>query len=253
MRPVKIRNIEIGSGIPKICVPIVSVTEEEVLSAAEGIRSLGADIAEWRVDWYEGVFDSAVTENTLKALRKILGETPILFTFRTLKEGGQKYIDKESYVDLNRRAVRTGLIDLMDVEAFTGNDVVKRVIETAHQYGVKVIASNHDFHGTPSQDEIVGRLRKMQDLGADIVKIAVMPRSRKDVLTLLAATEEMASGQADCPVITVSMGKNGVISRVCGEIFGSAVTFGTVGQASAPGQMKAEDLAMVLKLLHKSL
>ena len=253
MNTVKVRNIEIGAGIPKICVPIVGVTREEILAAAETIKSTKADVVEWRVDWYEDIFDFAKTEETMKALREVLGETPILFTFRTSKEGGEKSIETETYVELNQNAAKTGLVDLVDVEAFTGDDAVKAVVETAHANGVKVIASNHDFHKTPAKDEIVSRLRKMQELGADIPKIAVMPQNKKDVLTLLSATEEMASEDADRPIITMSMSGTGVISRLCGEVFGSALTFGAVGKVSAPGQMGIEDLTTVLGLLHKSL
>ena len=93
MNTVKVRNIEIGAGIPKICVPIVGVTREEILAAAETIKSTKADVVEWRVDWYEDIFDFAKTEETMKALREVLGETPILFTFRTSKEGGEKSIE----------------------------------------------------------------------------------------------------------------------------------------------------------------
>ena len=253
MNTVKVRNIEIGTGIPKICVPIVGVTREEILAAAENIKSTKADVVEWRVDWYEDIFDFAKTEATMQALREALGEMPILFTFRTSKEGGEKAIETETYVELNQNAAKTGLIDLVDVEAFTGDEAVKSVVETAHENGVKVIASNHDFHKTPAKEEIVSRLRKMQELGADIPKIAVMPQNKKDVLTLLAATEEMASEYADRPIITMSMSETGVISRLSGEVFGSALTFGAVGKVSAPGQMGIEDLTTVLGLLHKSL
>ena len=253
MNTVKVRNIEIGAGIPKICVPIVGVTREEILAAAENIKSTKADVVEWRVDWYEDIFDFAKTEATMQALREALGEMPILFTFRTSKEGGEKAIETETYVELNQNAAKTGLIDLVDVEAFTGDEAVKAVVETAHANGVKVIASNHDFHKTPAKEEIVSRLRKMQELGADILKIAVMPQNKKDVLTLLAATEEMASEYADRPIITMSMSETGVISRLSGEVFGSALTFGAVGKVSAPGQMGIEDLTTVLGLLHKSL
>ena len=253
MNTVKVRNIEIGAGIPKICVPIVGVTREEILAAAENIKSTKADVVEWRVDWYEDIFDFTKTEATMQALREVLGEMPILFTFRTSKEGGEKAIETEAYVELNQNAAKTGLVDLVDVEAFTGDDAVKAVVETAHENGVKVIASNHDFHKTPEKEEIVSRLRKMQELGADIPKIAVMPQNKKDVLTLLAATEEMVSEYADRPIITMSMSGTGVISRLCGEVFGSALTFGAVGKVSAPGQMGIEDLTTVLGLLHKSL
>ena len=141
----------------------------------------------------------------------------------------------------------------MDVEAFTGDEVVKDIIEGAHAHGVKVVASNHDFDKTPDKDDIVGRLVKTQELGADIPKIAVMPQCKKDVLTLLEATREMAEEHADRPIITMSMAGTGLISRLCGEVFGSALTFGAVGKASAPGQMNASDLREILTLIDKSI
>lgn len=253
MNPVKVRNTEIGTGIPKVCVPIVGKTREEIIQAAKDICEIGADVVEWRVDWYDDIFESEKMKETLKELRGTLGDTPLLFTFRTSKEGGEKSIETRAYVELNLEAAKTGDIDMVDVEAFTGDDAVKEIIAGAHACGVKVVASNHDFHKTPAKEEIVSRLCKMQELGADIPKIAVMPQNKKDVLTLLAATEEMVTGHADRPVITMSMAGTGVISRLCGEVFGSALTFGAAGKASALGQMGVEDLKTVLGLLHKSL
>lgn len=253
MNPVEVRNIKIGEGVPKICVPIVGVTKEEIIAEAKTFDSIPVDVVEWRVDWFEGVFEFDKVEDVLKDLREALGETPILFTFRTSKEGGEKAIEAELYKELNINAAKTGYVDLVDVEVFTGDDIVKEIVAAAHECGVKVVASNHDFDKTPEKDDIVGRLRKMQDLGADIPKIAVMPQNKKDVLTLLSATEEMASEYADRPIITMSMAGTGVISRLCGEVFGSALTFGAAKKASAPGQMGVDDLQTVLQLLHKSL
>ena len=253
MNTVKVRSIEIGSGIPKICVPIVGITKEDILEEAKNIKTINADVVEWRVDWYEDIFNFDKVEETLVELRRELEDIPLLFTFRTSKEGGEKEIEVKEYVELNQKAAKTGNVDLVDVEAFTGDEAVKAVIEVAHAHGIKVVASNHDFHKKPSQEEIVSRLRKMQELGADIPKIAVMPQNKKDVLTLLAATEEMVSEYADRPIITMSMAGTGVISRLCGEVFGSALTFGAAKKASAPGQMEVKDLETVLGLLHKSL
>ena len=92
----------------------------------------------------------------------------------------------------------------------------------------------------------------MQDLGADLPKIAVMPNSAKDVLTLLCATDEMVTEHAKRPIITMSMGGTGLVSRISGETFGSALTFGAAKKASAPGQIAVQDLYEVLNLIHKS-
>lgn len=253
MNPVVVRNVKIGEGIPKICVPIVGVTKEEIIQEAESFEDIPVDVVEWRVDWFEHVFDIEKVKEVLKELRAALKETPLLFTFRTSKEGGEKAIEPEAYAALNKAAAETGNVDLVDVEAFTGDEIVKDIIQAAHKAGVKVVASNHDFDKTPPQADIVGRLCKMQELGADIPKIAVMPQSKKDVITLLAATEEMTREHANRPIITMSMAGTGVVSRLCGEVFGSALTFGAAKKASAPGQMGVHDLETVLNLLHKSL
>ena len=253
MNPVKVRNVEIGTGQPKIILPIVGVTHQDIVDEARLIASLDGDVVEWRADWFEHVDDFDAVRAVLQDLRTELGEMPILMTFRTSKEGGEKAIDPESYRDLNVKAAATGLVDLVDVEIFTGDDIVREIIDGAHAHGVKVVASNHDFHATPAQSDIVYRLRKMQDMGADLPKIAVMPQNKKDVLTLLSATEEMSSQYADRPIITMSMAGTGVISRLCGEVFGSSMTFGAARKASAPGQMDAKQLKTVLDALHQAM
>ena len=136
---------------------------------------------------------------------------------------------------------------------FTGDEVVKEVVEFAHSVNVKVVASNHDFDKTPSKGDIVSRLIKMQDLGADIPKIAVMPKCKLDVLELLEATTIMSEKYANRPIITMSMAGQGVISRLCGEVFGSCLTFGAVNKASAPGQINIEELNKVLDIINKSI
>ena len=141
----------------------------------------------------------------------------------------------------------------MDVELFNEEKNVKTILDTAKEHGVYVIMSNHDFEKTPAKEEIVSRLRKMQEYGADIPKIAVMPKSVDDVITLLDATNTMKTQYADRPIITMSMGGTGVISRLAGEVFGSAFTFGAGKEASAPGQIPVAELRKVLEILHGSM
>jgi 3-dehydroquinate dehydratase-1 len=250
---VEVRGVRIGEGIPKIIVPIVESTREEIIRKAESFAKVRKDIVEWRADWFLETPDTDAVTEVLRELRDTLGDTPILFTFRTLGEGGEKAIDPQDYAALNISVAKSGFADLIDVEIFTGDEIAREIIECAHNEGVKIVGSSHDFDRTPEKDEIVRRLRLMQQFGADIPKIAVMPRNRKDVLTLLQATEEMTAEYADRPIITMSMSGAGLISRLCGEVFGSSCTFGAVGKVSAPGQMNAEDLDTVLGLIHRSL
>lgn len=253
MKPVIVRNTAIGEGIPKICVPIVGRTKEEILSAAGALGGLPVDVVEWRVDWFEGSGDFGAVREVLEELRTALGGLPLLFTFRTAAEGGEKAIESEEYRELAVKAAGTGLVDLLDVEVYLGDRLVKDVIGEAHRAKVAVIGSNHDFNGTPSNEDMLGRLKKMRDLGADILKLAVMPKDRRDVLRLLSVTETADREIPDRPVITMSMAGVGAVSRISGEIFGSALTFGSVGKGSAPGQIGVVDLSEILKVIHGGL
>ena len=250
MKTVQIKGVEIGKGLPKVLVSIVGKTTEEILTKGREIATMDFDIVEWRADFYEDALNRAALLKTLSALRGVLREKPLLFAFRTAKEGGMQEIHPAVYVEMNIAVAESGCADLVDVEIFTGDSLVRRCIDGIHRAGVVVIGSNHDFERTPAQPDLIDRLRKMQEMGADILKIAVMPKSRADVLTLLCATEEMSRCYADRPLVTVSMSSIGVISRICGEAFGSAMTFGAVGQVSAPGQIPVEQLNTALHILH---
>lgn len=250
---VQVRNVVIGEGMPKICAPIVGRTREEILFQAREVKDAGPDLAEWRADWFEKVMAKEQLQEILGLLRKELGELPLLVTFRTGQEGGERDIVPEDYEEFLSEVLASGQADLIDVELFMGEEFLSEIAKKAHKEGVKVIASNHDFEKTPNTGEIVERLCRMQKAGADLLKLAAMPRDPGDVLTLLAATWQMRECYATQPVITMSMGGTGVISRIAGEIFGSAMTFGAVGKASAPGQVGAKELKSVLELLHENL
>jgi len=252
-KTITVRDLTIGEGIPKICVPIVGETIAQLKEEADFLKNLDLDLVEWRVDLFDQVETIEKVKEALIELRSILPNTPLIFTFRSHKEGGNKEITTSFYFELNRTIAETGLVDIIDVELFNDENEVKKLIEDAHAKNVFVIISNHDFEKTPAKDEIVTRLRKAQELGGDIPKIAVMPINPADVLTLLDATNTMKEQYADRPFITMSMAGKGVISRLAGEVFGSALTFGSAKKASAPGQIAVKELRSVLNLLHGSL
>ncbi len=248
-RIVKVKNVKIGEGLPKICIPITASNLGDVEKAVRVIQNSPFDFIEWRCDFYDNVEDPEVRIKPMTLFRDQLSNAPILFTMRTSVEMGLKEIDTKAYTDLNLAVIESGLIDLVDIELSRGESVVKQVVKAAHNFGVKVIVSRHNTMATPDKEVIVGNLCQMQDLGADIVKFAVMPQTERDVLTLLDATLTMKEEHNDTPIITMSMGKLGAISRICGQVFGSDVTFGTAGNASAPGQLPASQLAFFLKSL----
>ena len=155
---------------------------------------------------------------------------------------------QEKVYDLHQVAAETKIVDLIDVEYLQSEDINKE-IRLLHKMGAKVVASHHDFTETPSSDIMYMILEQMKQSGADIVKIAVMPNSTDDVLRLLEETNHFHKRYANQPLITISMGKLGCVSRVAGEVFGSCVTFGVGRTASAPGQIAIKDLAHILDIM----
>lgn len=249
MNYIKVREMKIGEGIPKICVPIVGETEHEILLQAETAQKSSADLAEWRVDWFEEALDVEKVILLLKKVRQHLGALPLLFTFRTKAEGGEKEIANKQYQELLCAVARTKQADLIDVEVFRGEGV-ESLIRHIKKEQVAVVGSNHDFFQTEEKKVLVERMVMMQNLGVDIVKMAVMPQNESDVLALMEATLEMKEKYATVPIVTMSMSKMGMISRISGEVFGSAITFGTLGKASAPGQIEVGKLRSMLEVLH---
>ena len=96
---------------------------------------------------------------------------------------------------------------------------------------------------------MVQALCGMHRAGADVCKLAVMPRTAADAAALLFATARARDLLPGVPLITMSMGALGAVTRVCGGAFGSWGTFGTAGVSSAPGQPDAAALRRALDAL----
>lgn len=246
---VKVSGVEIGSGMPKLCVSVHAENESELYEKTQNIANIGVDLLEWRVD---SMSVSLSNDKLIKCLSTIKGiiNAPIIFTLRTGNEGGARSISEDYYLNLNRGALNSGLIDIVDIEMYFNKAITQELVEIAKNREVPVILSNHDTQKTPEKDELVRRLLKMQETGADIAKIAAMPKSKMDVVRLLEASIE-AGEQMDIPLIAISMGKEGLISRIAGEFTGSAIAYGARSIENALGQATAEDQKKMLALVHK--
>jgi 3-dehydroquinate dehydratase-1 len=210
------------------------------------------DVIEWRVDFFDGIGDTAAVLDTGRALRAAAGDTPIIFTRRSIKEGGEPIaIGDEDVVRLYDAVGATGLVDFLDFEMSNDAGQVQRVLESARRHGTRVILSYHNFGYTPGLDFLVQRFLEAERLGGDVAKVAVMPRDRADVLTLFAATSQ-AEAKARIPLISMSMGPLGSVTRMIGGVFGSALSFAVGEGSSAPGQIPIADLNVVFAVLRRA-
>ena len=251
MEKVKVENVMIGEGRPKIIVPITGQTQEHILLEAHQARKSTCDIVEWRIDHFEGVKQQGLVA-TLSHQVKDLLQKPLLITFRTKAEGGATELAVEEYYILYRDILLNGSADLIDLEVNLPDYIVLGLKNIAYLNNVQVIMSEHHFEKTPKKNQIIQSLHAMANKGANIAKIATMPQDAEDVLTLLSASVKLKT-ELDIPVICIAMGELGQVSRFTGELFGSAATFASLESDSAPGQLplgKVEELQNLLKLSH---
>ena len=241
---IKIKNIKLGESAPKICVPVIEKTEKEIIKYIKYINKLPIDIIEWRADFYlEDIIYNEESEINIieisKSIKKITNK-PIIFTMRSDKEGGK--IKNNFYykiINIYKSVIENKCFDLIDLEILSLKEKdIKNLIKLSKENNIKTILSNHNFNKTPSKKYIISLINKMIKLKCDIVKVAYMPKNKKDVIILLDSITEIK----DFPTIAISMGKLGTITR----IFGSVITFASAKSSSAPGQLEAMKLKYIL-------
>jgi len=248
---ISIKRHHIGSGRPVVCVPIVETEAEAVLQMAKKLHSNRVEMIEWRIDWFDGYQDMEQTLTVLKKLGSLLEHSILLCTYRSKAQGGEGLLTGEAYKNLLFQIAKSQMADIIDVEFFMLDDA-KKTIEELKNANICVLASDHDFHKTPTIENMKEKLIGMYEAGADIEKLAVMPKDEEDVLNLLSATLYMKKNIPGSRVVTMAMDSTGVITRLSGEIFGSCVTFASFQKSSAPGQMEISDVTLILDKIHEN-
>ena len=254
VKPITLHGTPLAGGVtPVICTPLVGRTRDEVLAEAASVLTKQPDVIEWRADFFAALDDTRLVIEAARALKVAANGAPILFTRRASTEGGERVaLSEPGVVQLYEAVCAARCVDLVDYELSNPGEAFERVRAVSRRHEIAMIGSYHNFQSTPTREALVGKFRDAQERGADIGKVAVMPTSPADVLTLLGATLE-ASASLDIPLISMSMGGYGSVTRMIGGVFGSALTFGVGKSSSAPGQIPIEELRTVLATVHRSI
>lgn len=244
-----VKNVHMGAGRPKTIVSLMDDIEQALLASAHKAVAAGADCVEWRADYASQALDLDALAHIGKELVTMLPHTPVIFTFRSTGQGGQRELSIGEYVALIRHIIANRSADIVDIELGIEDKAVCSLAREAHEQGIRTIVSHHDFARTPSTEHMTNTLVHMAALGADLPKLAVMAHGSSDCLRLLQATT-CAHEQLQQPVITMAMGPEGTLSRLVGETVGSAATFCALNNPSAPGQVSLELAVRALDALH---
>ncbi len=238
--PFLVRGVEYGGARPLFCVPIVAAELGDLLDQARSAHDQAADLVEWRADFYEDLTVGSLIDSTGK-LRRVLESEPTIFTLRIRSEGGAQELPQEIRRACIEAVAASGLVDMVDVELSNQPPFLESIAGIARSQGVRVIMSFHDFNDTPANGQLLAKIEMMNRLGADVAKLAVMPRTPADVLRLLEVTLEARTRHPRLALCTMSMGPLGVLSRVGGFLYGSDMAYAVVQKTSAPGQIPLAD------------
>jgi 3-dehydroquinate dehydratase-1 len=252
-RTIHIRGRPLAGGrVPAVCAPLVASTPAGLAREAAAVAAKQPDLLEWRIDFFSGLADTAQVLLAAAQVRQAAAGIPILLTRRAEREGGQPIpLDEAGVIAVYEALLASGDVDLVDYEMQNAPEDVARVRTLARRHGVPLVLSFHDFQRTPADDELAARFAQAERLGADVAKVAVMPQSMADVHRLLGATLQ-ASDQLGIPLISMAMGAPGAVTRLCGGVFGSALTFAVGAAASAPGQIPIEEVRAALAVLQRA-
>ena len=235
-----------------ICVPIVGPTVEDILSQVKEAVKAKVDLIELRPDMWMKC--SHISEDEyiptivtfVKEVRSRVVDIPVLFTWRTIGEGGETPLCSDNYIKLLQAIVDQDMVQAIDVELFAYTEEMGSVMKQAHQQGIQTVMSYHNFQSTPDIETLHVYAERMVSVDAQVIKFALMPSTNDDVLSVLQLTKELTERYPQLPRITMSMGQLGQMTRTCGHVFGNCLTFGTLGHVSAPGQVEVEVLKQLV-------
>lgn len=235
-----LKKMKAETKYPLIAVSLVGKTKDELLTEIREVRNNSVDMIEWRVDFFDGLTEQKLLLEMAYIIVEKLPGMPIIFTIRTREEGGDCWVSPVEYANSYLAIAKQTTIDFFDVQLNIGPNR-DDLIEDLHQLGKNIIVSFHDVDKTPQLDALQEIFSEMKQAQGDIFKLAVMPTKKQEVLTLMQASLYAHQMYAE-PIVGISMGVLGQSSRIVGKEFGSCLTFASLKQSSAPGQLTIAQL-----------
>ncbi|KAF0178168.1 MAG: 3-dehydroquinate dehydratase I [Nitrospirae bacterium] len=224
----------------RFTVPLIAgVLNDEDVRRLEPAALEAVDLVELRID----LCVSAMDEQSVAALaleaRARFGK-PILATIRHTSEGGQRDFGNR----ISLYAALAPHVEMIDIE-ITAAGEFRKVRDICNAAKTALIGSYHNFLLTPDDDALEVIHSTGRSLGADIVKLALMPQNREDIFRIVAFTMRHRTEK----IITIGMGQLGASTRLFTPLLGSLITYGAVTRTTAPGQLSAEELSGLFQRL----
>lgn len=218
--------IRIDPAVERLCVSITADSVQQAIDLARQSRA-AASVIEIRLD----ALPTPDPEPFLMAI-----EGPLLFTNRTVREGGAFTGSEADRLAPLLKAARANAA-YIDFELETAESWQQQLLATLHDSVSRWIVSWHDFNATPPTEYLEEILARQLASGAHIGKIVTMATDFTDVLRVLNL--QVTAARLQFPLIAFCMGRVGMISRLATLRLGGYMTYAAPdgGRATAPGQL----------------
>ncbi|MHA2289960.1 MAG: type I 3-dehydroquinate dehydratase [Promethearchaeota archaeon] len=215
------------------------------------------DLIEFRFDYIQDI-KYIISSFLTGLLNCIPSEIPKIFTFRGIQEGGQNDLSSHERLDVLKLLIEAKP-DYLDIEINSESEVLKTIIELAHQNEIQLIFSYHNFEKSISTEETAELLKRLDQkikdelligldkLSGSVFKIITTAQNFDDNVIVLNTCKKLS--QQNRKFICFAMGELGLLSRILCVKFGSLWTYGSLEDRTAPGQIKIEKIREIHQLL----
>lgn len=246
---------------PNICValPIKSGNVKEKNEIIKKVLESKPDLIEFRFDYIEEI--SQLTPDFVKGLLNLIKpDVMSIFTFRDPSEGGQCAINQAERLKIINLLIEAHP-DYLDIEMNTEIEHLSEIINLANKNEVKLIFSYHDFEKTPSfeaaseifegfKDKLLtNHLIDFLTFKGVTFKIIFTAQSFEDNFIPIKLCKVVSEKEKDQGIISFCMGELGVFSRITCVKFGSFLTYGSLEDKTAPGQINIKKIRELHQLL----
>ncbi len=211
---------------PAICASIIGEDLDSMKDCLEKAIKKGTDLTELRLDELDE------TDGWMKLLKK---DVPTIVTNRSSEEGGYFEGSEKDRIHILLNAIESGA-PCVDIELSTSKKYRETVTKTANENGSSLILSFHDFEGMPPVPDLMEKAGQMAETDPDLAKLVCQANGPEEAIQMLDFLIR-ASEEIDIPIIAFAMGEEGDFTRVTAPLLGSPITYASVGEKTAPGQL----------------
>jgi 3-dehydroquinate dehydratase-1 len=244
-----------------IPIPIKHASVKEVKPIIDKAVKSKPNLIELRLDYISDIKILSI-EFARDLINIIPPHVAVIFTFRDSSEGGQIEIEQKEHFKILKMLIEVKP-DYLDIEMKTDKNILREIIDLTSQKGVKLIFSYHNFEKTLTYKEGILLIQNfneklIQELSLEpqiiqdsIYKIIFTAQNFEDNIIPLKLCKELSNSNQK--IISFCMGTLGVFSRFACVLSGSFLTYTSLEEETAPGQINIKKMREIYDLIRISL